>query len=607
MKMPRRDFLKAAPVATFALVQTARGVELPTPAPRARIKLEPFDYQGVRLRESRWQKQYQAARDFWLGLSEDDILLGYRQAAGLPAPGKPLDGWCRVNSSTVFGQWLSGLSRLYRATGDAAIRDKAVRLFEGWAGTVKPDGNCAMGHYSFDKLVGGLVDLKQYADYSNAVPMLVKVTRWAEQALSRDNVPASRNGLPSGQPHEWYTLAENLYRAFQLTGDPRYRTFAEAWLYPAYWNKFAATADPPDAYGFHAYSHVNTFSSAAMAYAVTGETHFLDSIRNAYGWMQNVQCYATGGFGPSETMVANHGGLGAVLDYRSDTFETGCGSWAAFKLTRYLLSFTGEARYGDWAERMLYNGIGAALPVTPDGRTFYYSDYRVGGGMKVYYWDAWPCCSGTYLQAVADYPNLIYYKDASSLYVNLFVPSEVVWRRPEGDVKLVQETDYPESETTTLRLELAGNIRFPLRFRVPAWTHDVSVKVNGAASPVACPPGTWASLEREWKSGDQVEIRIPLTLRMQAVDKQHPERVAVVRGPVAMVMEGLWQETTFTLPKTDAELEQMLRPDSTSGFFRVRSPAGGTNHSRFRPFYTEEERQPYYLYFDKPSLPVVMW
>jgi hypothetical protein len=607
MKMSRRDFLKAAPVTTFALVQTARGMDLQTPAPPARIKLEPFDYQGVRLRESRWQKQYQTARDFWLGLPEDDILHSYRQAAGLPAPGKPLGGWCRVNSSTVFGQWLSGLSRLYRATGDAAIRDKAVRLFEGWAETVQPDGNCAMGHYPFDKLVGGLVDLKRYVDYSGAVPILEKVTRWAEQALSRENVPASRNGLPSGRPPEWYTLAENLYRAFQLTGDPRYKTFAEAWLYPSYWNKFTATADPPDAYGFHAYSHVNTFSSAAMAYAVTGETHYLDSIRNTYDWLQKVQGYATGGYGPSETTVANQGGLGAVLDYRSDTFETGCGSWAAFKLTRYLLSFTGGARYGDWTERILYNGIGTALPVTPDGRTFYYSDYRVGGGMKVYYWDAWPCCSGTYLQAVADYPNLIYYKDASSLYVNLFVPSEVVWRRPEGDVKLVQETDYPESETTTLRLELAGNVRFPLRFRVPAWTHDVSVKVNGVPAAVVCPPGAWASVEREWKSGDQVEIRIPLTLRMQAVDKQHPERVAVVRGPVALVMEGLWQETTFTLPKTDAELEPMFLADRTPGFFQVRSPAGGTNHSRFRPFYTEEERLPYYLYFDKPSLPVVMW
>jgi hypothetical protein len=607
MKMPRRDFLKAAPVATFALVQTARGLDLPTPAAPARAKLEPFDYEGVRLRASRWLKQHEAARDFWLGLSEDDILHGYRKAAGLPAPGKPLGGWCRTNSNTVFGQWLSGLARLYRATGDTAARDKAVRLFEGWARTVKPDGNCGMGHYAFDKLVGGLVDLRQYGNYNDAIPMLERVVHWAEQALSRENTPASPNGLPSGQPHEWYTLAENLYRAFQLTGDATYKTFAAAWLYPSYWNKFVATSDPPDAYGFHAYSHVNTFSSAAMAYAVTGEQHYLDTIRNAYDWLQNVQCYATGGFGPSETTVANHGGLGAVLDYRSDTFETCCGSWAAFKLTRYLLSFTGEARYGDWAERALYNGIGAALPVTPDGRTFYYSDYRVGGGMKVYYWDAWPCCSGTYVQAVADYSNLIYYRDATALYVNLFVPSEVVWRRPQGDVKLVQETEYPESETTTLKLELAAKSRFPLRFRVPAWTHEVSVKVNGAPVPVACPPGAWASLEREWKSGDQVEIRIPLTLRMQAVDKEHPERVAVVRGPVVLVMEGLWQETTFTLPKTDAELRRKLVADDTPGFFRVRSPAGGTNHSRFRPFYTEEERRPYYLYFDKPSLPVLMW
>ena len=117
-------------------------------------------------------------------------------------------------------------------------------------------------------------------------------------------------------------------------------------------------------------------------------------------------------------------------------------------------------------------------------------------------------------------------------------------------------------------------------------------------------------MEREWKSGDQVEIRIPLTLRMQAVDQQHPERVAVVRGPVALAMEGLWQETTFTLPKTDAELERMFVPDPAGagpGFFQVRSPAGGANHSRFRPFYTEEERLAYYLYFDKSSLPVVMW
>src|SRR6185503_1987812 len=183
--------------------------------------------------------------------------------------------------------------------------------------------------------------------------------------------------------------------------------------------------------------------------------------------------------------------------------------WAAFKLSRYLMQFTGEVRYGDWAERILYNGIGAALPVTAEGKNFYYSDYRVDGGLKVYNWEAWTCCSGTYIQAVTDYHNIIYFKDAASLYVNLFVPSEVTWTRPDGEVKLIQETNYPEADTTTLTLETKRPATFALKFRVPNWGHDVSLKVNGAIDSVECKPGTWASLEREWTSGDRVEIKIP--------------------------------------------------------------------------------------------------
>src|SRR5258708_2509536 len=338
------------------------------------------------------------------------------------------------------------MSRIYCATRDTAMLDKTVRLFTEWAKTVKPDGDCRMRHYPFEKLVCGLVDMQAYAGIKEAGAMLEKVTAWAMKNLSRENVPASRDGLASGRPSEWYTLSENLYRAYQLTGNSMYKEFGDAWLSHSWWNKFADTAAPADAYGVHAYSHVNTFSSAAMAYAVTGDTRYLNIIRNAYDWLQNSQCYSTGGYGPSETIVARKGGLGQVLEVRSDTFETCCGSWAAFKLSRYLLSFTREARYGDWAEQMLYNGIGAALPVTPDGKTFYYSDYRVGGGMKVYYWDAWPCCSGTYIQAVADYHNIIYYKDASSLYVNGFVPSEVTWSHPGGEVKLAQERTHSRKD-----------------------------------------------------------------------------------------------------------------------------------------------------------------
>src|SRR5215471_2391189 len=137
--MPRRKFLKAAPVAAYAMARIVEGAELKAPAPAARNKIQPFDYRGVTLRPGRWQQQYQSARDYYFNVSDDDILCGYRRAAGLAAPGQTLGGWCRANSNTVFGQWLSGLSRFSCALNDSALRDKIIRLYTEWAKTVKAD------------------------------------------------------------------------------------------------------------------------------------------------------------------------------------------------------------------------------------------------------------------------------------------------------------------------------------------------------------------------------------------------------------------------------------------------------------------------------------
>jgi uncharacterized protein len=609
-QMPRRDFLKAAPVAAYAVTQVARGdVALQSPAPASRIKIEPFDYRGVRLRDSRWQKQYQSARDFYFGVSNDDILQGYRAAGGLAAPGRPLGGWCRTNSNTVFGQWLSGMSRMARAMDDAELRAKIALLFTEWAKTVKPDGDCGMRHYPFEKLVCGLVDMQVYADYPGTTAMLEKVTDWASKTFDRTRTPAAPKPweMHSGRPLEWYTVGENLYRAYQLTGNAKFKEFADVWLYHDYWNKFAETADPTDAWGVHAYSHVNTFSSAAMAYAVTGDAKYLRIIRNAYDFLQNTQCYATGGFGPSERIMPTNGNLGKALEYHQNTCETPCCSWAAFKLARYLTQFTGEARYGDWVERLMYNGVGGILPIKDNGRHFYYADYRVSGGVKVYARDVYTCCSGTYCQAVADYPNQIYYKDSSSLYVSLYLPSEVTWDRAAGEVKVVQDTRYPEAETSTFTVDVKSGTAFALKFRVPGWSHDMSVKLNGSAANIECKPGTWAVLQRTWKSGDKVEVTIPLKLRFSAVDKWHPNRIAVVRGPVVLVQEGNAHEPVFKLPENDKELNEWLVPDSQSGWFRMRPPNGQNVIAKFLPFYAAIESLAYRMYFDNDKLPYVLW
>ena len=589
----------------FASLALLAALMAETAAASAAIELEPFDYRGVRLRASRWLDQFQSGRDYYLSVSDDDILHGYRVAVGLPAPGHPLGGWAAKNSDIVFGQWLSGMARIYRATGDTAMRDKSARLITEWARTLGPDGDCRMGLYAYDKLVCGLLDQHLYADNPDALPLLRKTIGWVMRTYPKERNAATPDRI-NGEPHEWYTFGENLYRLYEVTHDERIRAFADTYRYPAYWDKFATTAAPADFTEVHAYSHVNTFSSVAMAYAVSGDRRYLDILRHAYDFLQDTQCYATGGYGPMERLLPADGTLGRSLEARNASFETVCGSWAGFKMARYLQEFTGEARYGDWIERLFYNGVGAALPITTGGKSFYYSDYRVTGGMKVYKVSRYSCCSGTYIQCLADYHNLIYYHTPTSLNVNLYVPSEVNWRGPQGDVHVVQSTGYPETETSELTLTLERPARFALKFRVPEWAEGLAARVNDADAPLAARPGTWAELDRTWNSGDKVEIRIPLRLRLVPVDRQHPRRVAVVRGSVVLVMDDWVFEEIPRLPEPK-DMETWLVPDERPGVFRIAPQPGRKLEARFRPFYAVGEVTPYRMYHDLDAPPIPVW
>ncbi len=612
--MQRRDFLKTAPAAAMVFAQTAKGAPSQAsakPSPQPPYVLESFDYRGVRLLDSLWQKQFQAARDYYLSVSDDDILCGFRKDAGLPAPGKTLGGWCARDSSTVFGQWLSGMSRIARATDDAALRDKVVGLMTEWAKTIRPDGSAggAGGPYAHEKIVGGLVDMKLYLDRDEAVGYAEKITDYAIKTFDRTRTPAGP--IPwerhSGKPGEWYTQAENQYRAYLLTKNPKFKEFGDVWLYPDYWNKFADTADPKDAHGVHAYSHVNSFSSAAMAYAVTRDASYLRILKNAYDFLQNTQCFATGGYGPAERILPTDGSLGRSLEMRMDDCETPCCSWAGFKMARYLMLFTGEARYGDWLERLLYNGVGGILWITTGGKHFYYADYR-SAAVKYYSRNPYTCCSGTYIQDVAAYHDLIYFKDASSLCVNLYLPSEVVWNGPDGEIKLVQETKYPEAETSLFTLGMKRPAKFALKFRVPGWAKGMSITVNGAAAGVACAPGMWAVCERSWNPGDKVEVRIPLGFRMQPVDRWHPNRAAIVRGPVVYVQEGNNHEPVYRFPADEAELNKQLVPvKDAQAAFKFTPPDGTNVQGRVRPFYSLIEDHIYRMYLDLDKLPYSLW
>jgi len=578
------------------------------------VFLEPFDYSGVRLSDGMLKKQCDAARDFYFGLSDDDILKGFRHRAGLASPGTQLGGWyggdpqptkdwpeewprfvfSRGDMFNTFGQWLSGMARMSRATGDVPLRTKATGLMQEWAKTIEPDGyffysrNPIAPHYTYEKTICGLIDLYHYGDEKGALPILDRITDWAVGNLDRARVNPSPEAASGVGGCEWYTLCENLYRAYQITGNAKYRHFGDLWRYDRYWSMFDGSSElTPD--HLHAYSHCNTLSSAAMTYQVTGDPRYLRTIVGAYDWFTRTQFYATGGYGPGEQLMPADGSLGKSLETNADTFETPCGSWACFKLGKYLMQFTGEARYGDWMERILYNGIGAALPMQGGGKTFYYSDYRIGGGRKVYFPAAFPCCSGTYIQAVADYHNIIYFKNREGLYVNLFVPSTVTWEHEDAEVNVIQETSYPESDSAVLTVHPSRSASFGLSIRIPAWCDSASLSVNGSRNDTTCQPGRWATIQRRWSAGDRVTVHLPMHLQLSAIDQQHSRRVAVTYGPVVLVR----LHEPALAPGGGTVSDWVKSGGRPLEFHPLNQPTGS-----FVPFYRLPEDANYTMYFD---------
>ncbi len=552
--------------------------------------LKSFAYHYVTLEESPWKQQREDLIETYLALDNDELLHYFRVLAGIPDKGRGLAGWYGDGAST-FGQKLGAFARLYLETGDVRLYDKAVALADGW-------GECARASrdvidindtYVYDKLMGGFLDLYEYLHYEPAKDYIKWLTESADcrfvRTVRRDGLQVAPIGEDpehhsrlvihpeSGEGNqsmiEWYTLPEQLYRAYLLTKEPLYLRFAKEWDYPYYYEKLAAKdfAIGPR----HAYSHVNTLSSAMMAYRVTGEKKYLEAACNAYEEILVHHTFATGGYGPAECLFpAEEGYLGDSVKANWDTdkrhkeyrnfgdsvvtrddqwgsCEVSCCAWAVFKLCNYLLQETGNAKYGDWAERLLYNGTGGQLPVTSEGKVMYYADYFMNGGCKTTEDGRlhpngasfeWQCCTGTFPQDVAEYPNMLYYYDISGLYVSQYLPSTVQFT-VEGNAFCLKNTSrYPMEQRLRFVLHGRSEQLFAIRFRVPSWASGQNVVcVNGEPQAVQAEPDTWMELKRRWKDGDEITIDFEFTLRLVPVDSYAPDVAALCYGPLVLVCD----------------------------------------------------------------------
>lgn len=581
------------------------------------IRLQPMDYRDVTLSAGRFKEQYEEVLEYFLAIPNDDILLGFRRRAGLAAPGNELGGWYSNDGSydvyewdeifNPFGQWLSFLGRAYAVSRQERIREKAAFLMREWGKTIDEDGyffysnQCNGHHYSYEKIQGGLTDLYLYAGLEDAKALMDKITSWAKRELprTRKNANMQNRIFSGGDPAiklidtEWYTLSENLYRIYVATGDEQYKDFAMEWHYDGYWDALCeGNADIMTR--VHGYSHVNNLGGAAYAYRVVGDEKYLQTITKGYEILKEYQLLASGGYAFDEQLADPCGSNYRDVETIAQSFESPCGSWAAFKLVRHLISLTGCAQYGEWAETILYNAIGAALPMKDDsqrrGKTFYYADYRIGGGRKVYFSHSFPCCSGTYPQAIAEYYNLIYYKDVDCLYISQYIPSTVSTNIGNKCVQVEIKGNYPVDDHFEVVVGCAGFMRIALR--IPSWLQSgAKILINGDEQNIALIAGEWAVIKREWTLGDVIKAVFPMKLRTHPIAKQHPERAALLYGPVLLASEG----RNTKLKGCSAKPEEIAQKGKG-----LRFVAECENGDRvlLRPLWEYAEREWYTLYHD---------
>ncbi len=324
-------------------------------------------------------------------------------------------------------------------------------------------------------------------------------------------------------------INEAMANLYAVSGDARYLRAARRLYHKKVLDPLAARQD--QLAGLHANTQFPKVLGTARLYELTGEDRYHTIAEFFWDRVVNHHSYVTGGnsdhegFGPPDKLSTQ------VSPYTAET----CNTYNMLKLTRHLFAWDAAAAQADYYERGLYNHILASQDPRTGLMAYHVPVY--GGWFMPYNTpndSAW-CCTGTGFENHAKYGDSIYWHDAEGLFVNLFIPSELTWR--EKAVTIRQETRYPAEETTRLELRCARPCAMTVRIRYPGWAQrGMEVKVNGEPIAHNARPGSFARIRRTWQNGDRIDVKLPMSLRLEAMPDD-PTRAAICYGPVVLAGE----------------------------------------------------------------------
>ena len=337
------------------------------------------------------------------------------------------------------------------------------------------------------------------------------------------------------------------------------------------WNQYRVPLRKETEAVGHAVTAAYLWAGAADVCAETGEAALREALERLWEDVTARKMFITGGIGSYQRCTSPRGdpvgeafSLAYDLPNREAYCET-CANIAGAMWNRRMLDLTGEARYADEMERVLYNSMLSAIGV--DGKGFFYanpllhvpSGKRPSGHHGSQRQDRLGCycCPPQVARTIAQLHGWAYGVGDRAVWVHLYGSSTLRTELPGGaKVRLSQQTNYPWDGEVKLTVDEAPPGELALMLRIPGWAEGASVKVNGRAWRGPVRPGTYVPLRRTWSAGDVVELHLPMPVRLM---QAHPKvrdcvgKVAVLRGPVVYCVEiGLaednaraWKEGIF--------------------------------------------------------------
>jgi len=545
------------------------------PAMKVTRAVEPFPLADVRLLDGPFCDAMLRDQKYLLSLDPDRLLHTFRLNVGLPSTAQPLGGWeapdCQLRGHSL-GHYLSALSLMYASTGDMRFKQRVDYLVGELAKcqSYSPAAGFHTGYlsafpesmidgveqrkpvwapwYTLHKIMAGLLDANRHCANEPALTVLTNMADWVKFRV--DGI--SRQQMQNSLDTEHGGMNEVLSNLYAVTGNTNYLQLSAAFNQAKILDPLARGEDRLN--GLHANTQIPKIIGAAREYEFTGDTNFLAMAGTFWDSVALRRSYVIGGHSDHEHFFPTNE---FATHLSPDTCET-CNTYNMLKLTREMFALQPDAAKMDFYERGLYNHILASQD--PETGMFVYLMSLKPGHFKTYstpensFW----CCVGTGMENHAKYADTIYFHDADSLFVNLFIASELNW--PEKKLSVRQETRFPESDTTVLKIKTTKPVTLALKIRHPAWaTGALKISVNGKRQNIKSAPGSYVTLQRKWRDGDTVEIQLPMKLRTEFLPGTTNE-IALLYGPIVLAGELGTNSMPNPLATTQTEFSRLPAP-----------------------------------------------